>query len=423
MLLKQFRYDLTRGLGSIILYLKQSPKLTSRHIDAIFSACVKNTAYDPQCDINREDYLWEIIQLSQQSETLQERILETLENAANGWGLLQVFRLAKIFALNGNSTALAAMKRGFRYNEEWNNFIGGEEIIILEGEQGFLFTASRIGEHILSSDYEEDRALLNFAKEQLGEEKVAALLKNNCDANIRAFVQSTDCQYEDGEAPSNPNHFVTYEELKTSIGSVPDAYFRYTRWGMQASKEDLLRAANDLLEEKSTRKRLAYLYIFGKTIFPLDPQKIIDFSLSKNRRLRSAAIAVLSNIKDERIHQLGIQLMARQATEIDALDLFILNYSEDDLPLLEGSVFKKHTEHSFHSVGFSILKIFANNPTPSCRRILIELYNKGLCSFCRKRSIEAMMSNQVLPASIQDEIRYDCNPNIRNLINTSAGLP
>ncbi len=264
MLLKQFRYDLTRGLGSIILYLKQSPKLTSRHIDAIFSACVKNTAYDPQCDINREDYLWEIIQLSQQSETLQERILETLENAANGWGLLQVFRLAKIFALNGNSTALAAMKRGFRYNEEWNNFIGGEEIIILEGEQGFLFTASRIGEHILSSDYEEDRALLNFAKEQLGEEKVAALLKNNCDANIRAFVQSTDCHYEDGEAPSNPNHFVTYEELKTSIGSVPDAYFRYTRWGMQASKEDLLRAANDLLEEKSTRKRLAYLYIFGK---------------------------------------------------------------------------------------------------------------------------------------------------------------
>ncbi|KIL40243.1 hypothetical protein SD70_14910 [Gordoniibacillus kamchatkensis] len=423
MLLKQFRYDLACGLGSIILYLKQSPKLTNKYIDAIYNACIKNTAYDPQCDISREDYLWEIIQLSQESESLQERILSALESSIDGWDLCQVYRLAKIFALNGNSTALSAMMRGFRYHEEWNSFIGGEEIIQAEGEQGFLFVASRIGEQILSSDYEEDKFLLEFAKEQLGEEKVAALLENQCDTNIRAFMQSAG--HHRWETQSKPIHSVTYDELKTSIGSAPGALYRYIRWGMRASKEDLLRAANDLLEEKNSKKLIAYLYIFGKTAFPLDPQKMIDLAHSKNRRLRSAAVAALSNIKEERIHQIGIQLITKRSTEIDALDLFIHNYSEDDLHLLEGIVFGNHNKDSFHDVGFSILKIFANNPTPSCCKILAELYKKGLCTHCRMRCIEIMMYNHILPTSIRNEIRYDCNPDIRELWikNSSVGLP
>jgi hypothetical protein len=308
-LLKQFRYDLARGLGSIILYLKQSPKLTVKHIDAIYSACVENTAYDPQCDTSREDYLWEVVQLSQESESLQKQILRALESSIDGWDLLQVYRLAKIFTLNGNSTALTAMKRGFRYHEEWNSFIGGEEIIAAEGEQGFLFVASRIGEHILSSDYEESKFLLEFANEHLGEEKVAALLETQCDANIRAFVQSASQHH--WETQSKPVHSVTYDELKTSIGSAPGALYRYTRWGMRASKEDLIRAANDLLEEKESKKLLAYLYIFGKTVFPLNPQKMIDLTLSKNKRLQSAAIAALSNLKDARIHQLGLKLQVQ----------------------------------------------------------------------------------------------------------------
>lgn len=160
MRLKQFRYDLARGLGSVVLYLKQSPRLTNKHIDAIYQACIKNTAYDPQCDISREEYLWEIIQLSNESEQLQERILIALESDIDGWDLLQIYRLASIFALNGHSTAGKAMEKGFRYHEDWNSFIGGEEIIVVEGEQGFLFVASRIGEQILSSYYEETRVCI-----------------------------------------------------------------------------------------------------------------------------------------------------------------------------------------------------------------------------------------------------------------------
>ncbi|MFB7816421.1 hypothetical protein ACFC0X_19860 [Paenibacillus chitinolyticus] len=169
MYIQKFRYELTHGLGSIILYLKEIPALTYRHLDAIADACIRNTAYDPQCDGSREAYLWEVIQLSKASPILQERILDALGGEVNGWDLLQVYRLAKIFASHGNATAVDAMKRGFRYDEEWNCFIGGEEIIEAEGAQGFLFVAQEIGKQIMSSGYEGDTFIWEFAKEFLGE--------------------------------------------------------------------------------------------------------------------------------------------------------------------------------------------------------------------------------------------------------------
>lgn len=423
MRLKQFRYDLARGLGSIILYLKQSPRLTNKHMDAIYQACIKDTAYDPQCDISREEYLWEIIQLSNESEQLQERILTALESDIDGWDLLQVYRLASIFALNGHSTAGKAMKKGFRYHEDWNSFIGGEEIIAVEGEQGFLFVASRIGEQILSSDYEESKLLLEFAYERIGEEKVTALIKSQAEANIQAFVQSSLHEQEE-YTESKPLHLLSYDELKAINGAGSVGLFRYMRWGQGASKEDLLKAANDLLEENNSKRLLPYLYIFAKTVFPLDPQKLIELAVSRNKRVRSQAIRALSNIKDERIHQLAIKLIMERTTEIDALDLFIHNYSDEDIHLLEKIVFKNHNRDTFHSAGYSIIKILKNNQTPLCQKILIELYEKGFCTHCRRRSVEVMLLNGVLPDSIRYEIRHDCNPYIRDLgmKSTSAGL-
>ncbi|WP_334078249.1 hypothetical protein [Paenibacillus sanfengchensis] len=415
--IKQFRHDLARGLGSIILYLKQSPTLSDKYVEAIYEACIKNTAYDPQCDISRENYLWEAIQLSKASDSLQERILRTLESdiEEDDWDFLQVYRLAKLFALNGNPTALATMKKAFRYREGWNGFLGGEEIIEAGGEQGFLFVAEQIGKGILSSDYIADKFLLEFAYEHLGKDNVNGLLVSRKHANIQAFLRSATREPKE-DLSSKPIHEASYDELKASLGNLWRPLYSYLKWGMKATEEDLLRAANDLLKEKNTKKLEAYLYIFGGRVFPLDPQKIMDFLQSKHPRLRSAAIRVLHNMKDERIHRLAIQLMGQQSTELEALNLFIHNFMEDDLQLLERVVFKRRNKDSFHNVGFSILKIFEKNPTLSCQKILIELYQRGLCSICRKRCVAIMIANHILPTSLRDEIKYDCNPEIRNLL-------
>ncbi|SEG75585.1 hypothetical protein [Paenibacillus sp. UNC499MF] len=418
--IQKFRYELTRGLGSIILYLKENPALTYRHLDAITDACIRNTAYDPQCDGSREAYLWEVIQLSKASPILQERILDALGGKVNGWNLLQVYRLAKIFASHGNAAAVDTMKRGFRYDEEWNCFIGGEEIIEAGGAQGFLFVAKEIGKKILSSEYEGNTFIWESAKELLGEEKAAALLVESAkDERIKAFYQSV-LPDEGDYSLSNGRKALPYEELKSEKARYP-----YIRWGMCASKEDLFKAADDLLKEEHPKKLEAYLSIFVNVAFPLDPQKIIDLAQSQNKRLRSAAIRALRNLKNERIHRLAVQLICQRETEIEALELFTLNYEENDLPLLESIAFKKHNKHSFHNMELDMVNIFENHPTASCQKIMIELYKKGFCSLCRRWAVEIMLANHMLPAALRDEIQYDCNPDIRELWmkSASAGLP
>ncbi|EGL16321.1 MULTISPECIES: hypothetical protein [unclassified Paenibacillus] len=423
--IQKFRRELTLGLGRIILYLKETPALTYRHLDAIADACIRSTAYDPQCDESREAYLWEVIQLSKASSILQERILDALGGEVNGWDLLQVYRLAKIFASHGNPTAVDAMKKGFRYDEEWNCFIGGAEIIEAEGARGFLFVAKEVGKRILSSGYEGGTFVWEFAKEFLGEEKAAALLEESAnDERIQAFYQSA-LRDEDDYSLLNGRKALSYDEFKSSIEAGEKARYPYIRWGMHASKEDLFKAADDLLKEEHPKKLEAYLFIFAKTAFPLDPQKIIELAQSGNKRLRSAAIHALRNLKDERIHRLAVELIHQRETEMEALELFTLNYEENDLPLLERIAFKKHHKHSFHNMELDMVDIFENHPTATCQKIMIELYHKGLCTLCRRRAVEIMLANHILPASLRDEIRYDCNPDIRDLWmkSASAGLP
>lgn len=415
--IKQFRHDLARGLGSVILYLKQSPTLSDKYVEAIYEACIKNTAYDPQCDVSRENYLWEVMQLSHASDSLQERILGTLESdiEEDDWDFLQVFRLAKLFALNGNTTALATMKKAFRYREDWNGFLGGEEIIEAGGKQGFIFIAEEIGKEVMSSGYIADKFLLDFAYEHLGKDNVNGLLGSRKDANIQAFLRSATRESKE-DLSSKPRYDMSYDELQVSLENLKRPLYSYHKWGMKASEEDLLRAARDLLKERSLKKLEAYLTIFGRRVFPLDPKKLMDLVQSRHPLLRSAAIRALHNMKDERIHRLAIQLMGQQSTEIEALDLFIHNFMESDLQLLERVVFKRRNKDSFHTVGYNILKIFEKNPTPSCQKILIELYQKGLCSVCRKRCVAIMIANHILPTSIRDEIKYDCNPELRNIL-------
>ncbi|WP_370001790.1 hypothetical protein [Paenibacillus sp. RC84] len=285
--------------------------------------------------------------------------------------------------------------------------------------------AQEIGKRILSSGYEGDTFVWESAKEFLGEEKAAALLKESTkDEKIQAFYQSV-LGNEDDYSLLNGRKALSYEEFKSSMKADEKARYPYIVWGMRASKEDLVKAADDLLKEENPKKLEAYLSIFVKPSFPLDPQKIIELAQSQNKRLRSAAIHALRNLKDERIHRLAVQLICQRETEVEALELFTFNYEENDLPLLERVAFKKHNKHSFHNMELDMVNIFENQATASCQKIMIELYQKGLCSPCRRRAVEIMIANHILPASLRDEIRYDCNRDIRELWmkSASAGLP
>ncbi|AET67573.1 hypothetical protein Desor_1955 [Desulfosporosinus orientis DSM 765] len=75
---KDFRNLINRGLGSGILFLKENQNRNRKYLKAIQYACVNNTAFDPQVEGSRAEYLWEAIQYSGYSEYLQNAVLTAL---------------------------------------------------------------------------------------------------------------------------------------------------------------------------------------------------------------------------------------------------------------------------------------------------------------------------------------------------------
>jgi hypothetical protein len=98
LLVKDFRKTLNRGLGAPLFYLidtSNNPK--RKYINPIIQACIKRTAYDPQAEGDRTEYLYEVCKQSGYENEIQRHILEHLVKSQNEYDIEQMLRLAKRF--------------------------------------------------------------------------------------------------------------------------------------------------------------------------------------------------------------------------------------------------------------------------------------------------------------------------------------
>lgn len=103
-MINKFKNSLKRGTGEAILILKENPELDFS--DLIINASIKNFAYDPQIEGSRENYLFELIQLSPKRNKIIDILLKNLSDFRNDdWGVFQLFKIAKLFAKNGDIKA------------------------------------------------------------------------------------------------------------------------------------------------------------------------------------------------------------------------------------------------------------------------------------------------------------------------------
>lgn len=415
---KEFCQKINRGLGSIISFLRDYKKNNRRYTKAIIYTCTHNTAYDPQCDGSKAQYLWEVIQLSVDSDFIQDKVLEALRITEEGWDLIQIYELANLFCKNGNIKARQVMREQFKYNEAFNTFLGAEQIIDLDGMEGLIFVMEAIGEKILSSDeYIEDDLLLEFAEAKFGKDDVSDLLERESLANykIKAYVDSVNRTKDIRK--STLRRECTYEDIKQIINGDKVGHVYYLgSWGRRTTEENLLMVAKEFLNETKNKKLIPYLYIFSRRTFPLDHEKIIDLALSKNKKISNAALEALSNIKNSRIHEIAIDLINKPEKELDVLPLFIKNYEGNDYLILKEIIFRRYNRHKFHNVSGMIMDIIENNKVKECLEMLVEIYNIGQCTSCRKRCIEIMIKNGGMPGWIAEEAEHDSSLEIRQLI-------
>lgn len=79
MKVREFRKLIEKGLGAAVVFIRDNPKDTKRYYHSILQACIKNNAYDSQCEGSRSQYLYEIIQLRNERDLLKEQVMAVLK--------------------------------------------------------------------------------------------------------------------------------------------------------------------------------------------------------------------------------------------------------------------------------------------------------------------------------------------------------
>jgi len=387
------------------------------YVGSIVQACVKQTAYDPQSEMERTQYLYEVIQYSGFSAAIQKQIHMHLIASEDEENAQQMLRLVKRFADDGNLESKEAIRKVFRFSSNWNCFIGAEELICIDQIKGFQRVVGEIGKKIVEDEYYETDFIFDYAVEELGEDTVNQFfISYKDDQYANAYLNSV-LDYKNKDRDSG-NSSEPYDVIRESIETkeLNRHWTSYMHWGVKASEDDIFLAATDLLKQSKPYKLLLYLSIFQKRPFPLDIDSIISWARSTNKKISNKAFLVLRNIKSEAVYELAIESLNNNKPNRYALELLILNYKAQDLALLENMMFKKQTKHSFHSNALDIMHIFEENSDPSATGLLLHIYNTGWCTHCREGFIDIMLVNDMIPASIREELKYDCNLDIREKV-------
>ena len=168
---------------------------------------------------------------------------------------------------------------------------------------------------------------------------------------------------------------------KNSRGRIVDMMRQFVREVSDSEIRDLAYVA--LREEQETVKALLLMAFGSKAVlgvsFPLDIAPLIEYAWSDSALLAEAAIDCLKVFKDERIHELAVQLLERKGLCSSALSLLIKNYREADDALIAGLIVKlPHIPHGIQQV---VGEIYCRHRSESASPILLHVYQKGDCSY------------------------------------------
>ncbi len=422
----EFDRSLKLGLGRAILYLQEHP--AAPHRDAILDACLHNWAYDAQIEGNRAEYMFDIIELTDEKDYYREQILAALADSGDEADAIQLFDLARLFAQQGDVEARQAIYDKFVSNCSKGDCTDATAIIQLDGIAGFLFAADEIGGILLNTENDWVYGYLyREVEERCGKAKTRRAVKRASAENVQVKAYM-DCVAEvrakqEKCAEADLDHAtISYAQLKQLIinhnGYPPG--MSLVLWGKQASETELAQAAADLLLETNPKRLRAYVRIFRRRCFPLDIEPLIG--LARNSKIKNAALAMraLENIIHPKVRAFALELVAKPSGEVGWVpDLLINNFQEGDHLILESLLAKSLKKGDYHRLGLGVLDFCEAHPNPeSEERLMLALYEYDPCAFCRSFAVDRLFELDRLPAWMAEECRYDANLDTREKFRT-----
>lgn len=432
----EFHRILKQGLGRAILHLQHNDSAPYREV--ILDACLHNTAFDPQVEGTRAQYIHDVIRLTSDVEFYREQILTALLNSEQrNWDEHHLLNQVMIFAKAGDENA-----RHIIYDSLLNHPTSNPHcdfLIELDGINGLIALVETVWQSFPNDRQEfvlDGNHLLSMLEMQDGIDQTAThvLAVAETNPNFKEFVEAvTSFRASETHPETRETRLdVSYEELKSWIFGGSDLRnppVRWATWGKNASDDDIILAAKDLqsLKDDDVQKITIFLDIFINRKFPLEPARLInwarqidnrpiwkyDRTIDYEARRSLYALNALELVEDLVVRNLALELIKAKNNTGRAVALLRANFVEDDWQLIEELTQADLDIQDYHSLGWSVLDVFDAHPTERAVTGLKNLYEFGACSSCRERFVKRLVSLNAVPQWMVEECKYDCNPSLR----------
>jgi hypothetical protein len=398
----QFAGWLRKGLGRAAIYLKAHDSKACR--DALLHACTHNLVYDRQCEESRAPYLLELIELSGDTEFYRNRILDALKSEDDELDQGQMFELAATFVERGDGEIKQSMYAAFE--RDGFGLTAADELVRLDGLAGLLIVARSFGKEEAEERPWQFGHLLETLETHHGKQTLPAEL----DRFWREWRELEDLWERARQKLPEPRP--DYETVKHSLTRL--AY----RWARNASIQELETAADDLLAETDKERLFGYLLMFRQRPFPRAIDRLLELARGEDKRIARGALVALSNIQDERVRALGLNLLAQSEWLGNAVELLTVNSQDGDYRILE-TLLGQHTDpDEYDWLGHGVLRFVEAHRSAEAERALLLLYENGPCTLCRYRVVKELMAISRLPHCMREECQYDAYSETRKLVKS-----
>lgn len=424
----QFRETLQLGLGRAILYARLHDVREFR--DVILAACLHCGSYDIQVEGTRASYMHDLVGCLPDKDFYHREVLKSLAESDDDWDTAQRFHFAACLAFDGNEEARQAMCDSYIPGPRMGELIG-IDFLKMDGIQGLLFVAEKIGALLMAKPEEVDTGfLLSQSFELCGEQSTWDALRDAGATN--AFVEkyrlvaaeAVEARRCGTGRPSQAPDVTSlrYEQLWTELP--PNSPYLLWKWGEQASDEELELAAKGLIAAENSKQQFAHLRIFARRRFPLDVHTLLSLVDGEEDRVGWAAMKALTHVPHPAVRDLAFRLMDTQAMwRGHAIDLVAQNYQAGDHRIVLRWFQEEEDCEKQHSLGMDLIKFWKRHPDEETEvPMLRSLYEKGPCSFCREGAVRRLLERGALADQLRAECAWDSNSDIRNLVGENLPI-
>jgi hypothetical protein len=425
----EFATWLQKGLGRAILALRTHPP--HRYRDQILHACLQYLAYDTQCENHREQYLFDLIQVTGDASWYREQLLTALKTPSEEKDLWQVVGILRRFAQQGDAEAQRAIYDAFDQNVTGDNLSDAYELIALDGIRGFLHAISALADKEPDcEEYWQFVAWVDELEERDGEEEAWRELTDASERNtiLAGWCSAFKARRAESErrwarrSPEPRPKLATIVDLVTGSTTVEEARIRgkLRSAGRRASKQIVKAAARSLEAEADPDRLTRWIQFFGMTAFPRRPTAILGRTYSEDEGRRFDAALALSNVCHPDVRARALELANEEGREGECALLLESSFMLEDGEVLQRLLNRSLEDEAYHQIVTTVRLLQDDRLSDLTDELQILAYEKTPCSLCRGGIVDELLKGNRLPEWMREECLWDSDEQTRKAVGATT---